>query len=213
MPKHVALAGSVLYVADQTGRRVRQIDVSSRLVTTAAGSGTAEFADGGSDVAQFYKPTGIAATPNNMLVLITDTHHHRVRQFLPKALYPFPPSLPPPLPPWSAPSPPLVPPPALPRSPALPPQPPSLPASPHLPPLVPSGHLICLDVCSKQVPMSGSPQSAVASSLIPFHPYSTLPPAAPSPPAVPMIAAAPILVYVGCYAIGGGTWHFPRHHQ
>ena len=116
-PSQVALAGSVLWVADSTNRRIRQVDVSTRAVTTSAGTGIASSVNGGSDIATFHTPVGIAATPNGMQVLVTDTSHYLVRQFLPQALYPFPPSSPPlPTPPPSPPPLPPFPPPAPPSS-------------------------------------------------------------------------------------------------
>ena len=93
-PRQIALTGGTLLVADTSSRRIRQVEVSTGMVTTMAGTGAASSQDGAADVATFYSPTGIAATTNGMLVLITDDAHHRVRRFLPQALYPFPPLLP-----------------------------------------------------------------------------------------------------------------------
>ena len=93
-PQGVALAGDKLLVADSTNYRIRQIDLSTAEVTTVAGTGAYASTDGGSDIAEFTTPYGIAATPSGMLVIVTDVSH-KVRMFLPLALYPFPPSSPP----------------------------------------------------------------------------------------------------------------------
>ena len=116
-PRQISLAGSALFVADTSNYRIRQLDVGTGEVTTVAGTGTRSQVDGGSVAATFKSPTGIAATPNGMLVLITD--EHIVRHFLPRAWDPFPPSQRPlPIsPPRAPPSPPPSPPPPTPPPP------------------------------------------------------------------------------------------------
>ena len=117
--RKVALCGGVLLVADEGNRRIRQIDLSTRAVTTVAGTGASGNADGFGEVASFTNVFGITASVSGMLVLATDYGSHRVRQFLPRALYPFPPSLPP-----------------------VPSRPPSSPPAPAAPPAAPLKPLI-----------------------------------------------------------------------
>ena len=119
-PRGITLAGSdTLLVADGRSRRVRQIQISSRTVTTVAGSGTAAgTADGGAWVATFHNyPYGISASLAGHIVVISDYGSHRIRMFRPTNNLPFPPSLPP-APIWPPSSPPLppFPPPAPPSS-------------------------------------------------------------------------------------------------
>jgi sugar lactone lactonase YvrE len=67
-----------LYVADTVNNLIRQVVISSGLVTTIAGSGTPGFADGATNAAYFSSPNGIATDGTNLYV--ADTGNHRVRQ-------------------------------------------------------------------------------------------------------------------------------------
>lgn len=49
-----------VYVADAGNNSIRQLSRDSSLVSTLAGSGTAGFANGTGQAAQFKNPTGVA---------------------------------------------------------------------------------------------------------------------------------------------------------
>jgi sugar lactone lactonase YvrE len=57
-------SGQNLYIADATNNCIRQINISSKQVTTLAGSITAGSADGIGTSAQFNGPSGITIDPS-----------------------------------------------------------------------------------------------------------------------------------------------------
>jgi sugar lactone lactonase YvrE len=68
-----------VYVTDNTGQRIRQIVVSSGLVTTLAGSGNSGYLNGIGMSASFYHPKGIAVDGTGCIYLADDANH-RIRQ-------------------------------------------------------------------------------------------------------------------------------------
>ena len=74
----VDLASSMLYVSDKGNGRVRAIDTSGR-VTVLAGSGAAGFADGVHVAAKFYKPAGVALSPDGSRLYVADSVNNRIR--------------------------------------------------------------------------------------------------------------------------------------
>ena len=78
-PSGVAVApGGTVYVADRYNHRIRAINPTTGAVTTLAGSGTAGFADGPGDTAQFTGPIGLTVAPNGT-VYLGDYFNHRIR--------------------------------------------------------------------------------------------------------------------------------------
>lgn len=78
-PKGVALStdGTVLYVADGNNE-IRRIDLTTRMVTTLAGSTTPGSTDGPALSASFNNPVGIATdAAGNIYVGDTDNHEYR----------------------------------------------------------------------------------------------------------------------------------------
>jgi sugar lactone lactonase YvrE len=71
-------AGGNVYVADGFNNRIRRV-APDGVVSTVAGSGTAGFADGPGDVAEFHTPQGIAVDARGVL-FVADSANHRVRQ-------------------------------------------------------------------------------------------------------------------------------------
>ena len=69
-----------IYVADKGNHRIRKIVVSTGVVTTFAGNGTAAFADGTGVAAKFNSPTGIAYSSTAAALYVTDTLNNRVRK-------------------------------------------------------------------------------------------------------------------------------------
>ena len=67
-----------VYVADTTGHRIRKI-TSAGKVTTIAGTGTAGTTDGGSAVAKFSSPQGVAVRSSGELY-VADTGSHTIRK-------------------------------------------------------------------------------------------------------------------------------------
>lgn len=68
--------GSKAYVADSGNNRIRQIIISTGVVTTMAGSSSG-YADGTD--AKFMDPTGIAATATHNFLLVADRMNYRIR--------------------------------------------------------------------------------------------------------------------------------------
>jgi hypothetical protein len=79
LPRAVAVdSSSTMYVADTTNHRIRKI-TSAGVVTTLAGSGTAQFADGTGTGASFNSPQGIAVDSAGN-VYVGDTLNNRIRK-------------------------------------------------------------------------------------------------------------------------------------
>ena len=78
-PEGVAVGSSgTVYVGDSSNHRIRKI-TSSGVVTTLAGSGIADFADGTGSSAQFSSPQGVAVDSSGT-VYVADTNNHRIRK-------------------------------------------------------------------------------------------------------------------------------------
>lgn len=81
-PQGVAVdANQNLYIADTHNHRIRKINLTTGIVTTIAGTGTAGFSgDNGSPTsAQLNLPTALAVDPAGNLY-IADTQNHRIRK-------------------------------------------------------------------------------------------------------------------------------------
>jgi sugar lactone lactonase YvrE len=68
-----------LYVADYLNHAIRAIDLASRQVTTLAGNGTAGFANGAGDKAQFNQPYNVKVDANGRLY-VPDQNNHAIRR-------------------------------------------------------------------------------------------------------------------------------------
>lgn len=76
-PSGLALSGSKLYVADRANHRIRLVNVSTKLVTTVAGT-SAGFADGSTTVAKFNQPSDVEIAKDGTLY-VADSFNHRIR--------------------------------------------------------------------------------------------------------------------------------------
>jgi DNA-binding beta-propeller fold protein YncE len=80
-PYGVALSpdDKTLYVADYLNHAIRAVDLATRQVTTLAGNGTAGFANGLGDKAQFNQPYNAKADANGRLY-VPDQNNHAIRR-------------------------------------------------------------------------------------------------------------------------------------
>ena len=82
LPRGVTLDAtlSVLYVTESLGHRLRSIALSSALVRTLAGSGTAGYRDGFGAAAHFNLPIFLISSPSGLYT--ADTGNNRIRQLI-----------------------------------------------------------------------------------------------------------------------------------
>jgi len=80
-PVAIASDGARLFIADREAYRIRQVALSTGVITTLAGDGTAGFrGDGGPATgARFDKPSGLAVTADGTTLFITDQSNARIR--------------------------------------------------------------------------------------------------------------------------------------
>jgi hypothetical protein len=79
-PSGITNDGTNLYVTDEDNERIRQIVISSGVVTTLAGGSTAGAADGTGTSAQFYEPRAITTDGTNLYV--TDATYMTIRKIV-----------------------------------------------------------------------------------------------------------------------------------
>ena len=77
-PSGLAVSGTTLYVADFNNNRIRAVDLTSKTVSTIAGSGTeGDHADGAGSTARFNGPIGLAVSGTTLYV--ADFNNNRIR--------------------------------------------------------------------------------------------------------------------------------------
>ena len=69
-----------LYVADTNNHRIRRIVISTGVVTTLVGVGTATSVDGAGRSATFNSPVGLTISKDNTLLFVTEANGNRIRQ-------------------------------------------------------------------------------------------------------------------------------------
>jgi sugar lactone lactonase YvrE len=82
-PRAVAFdaTNNVLYIADTLNHCIRQVDVSTGLITTIAGTGAAGFnGDGAARTRQLRSPSGLALDTEKGVLFIADSGNHRIRK-------------------------------------------------------------------------------------------------------------------------------------
>jgi DNA-binding beta-propeller fold protein YncE len=72
-------SGMFLFVTENANHRIRLVNISSRAVTTIAGSGIGTYADGLSLRSAFSNPRGIAVDPSGRFLFVGDSKNNRVR--------------------------------------------------------------------------------------------------------------------------------------
>lgn len=80
-PYGITTDGTSLYVADGSNR-IRKIDIATSAVTTLAGSGAYSSTDGTGTAASFYKPHGIAISPDKSTLYVTDSGTNVIRKIV-----------------------------------------------------------------------------------------------------------------------------------
>nr|WP_236673621.1 SMP-30/gluconolactonase/LRE family protein [Comamonas sp. JC664] len=72
---------NVLYIADTLNHRIRQVDVTTGLITTLAGTGVAGYDGEGAPAAnhQLHTPSGLAINTDAGKLYVSDSGNHRVR--------------------------------------------------------------------------------------------------------------------------------------
>ena len=81
-PYGVTTDGANLYVTDTNNNKIRKIVISSAVVTTLAGSGTAGSTDGTGAAATFYWPEGITTDGTNLYVTDSHSSTNKVRKIV-----------------------------------------------------------------------------------------------------------------------------------
>lgn len=77
-PQGMTTDGTYLYMATLTGRRIRQIEIATGVVTTLAGNGTSGSLDGTGTAATFTSLRGI--TTDGEFLYLVDQGSHRIRK-------------------------------------------------------------------------------------------------------------------------------------
>ncbi|KAF0250521.1 MAG: adhesin/invasin [bacterium] len=79
--KSILISGSILYIADSSNNRIRQVNLTSGQITTVAGNGNTGFS-GDNDLAvnaSLNNPNGISLDEKNNL-FIADSSNNRIRR-------------------------------------------------------------------------------------------------------------------------------------
>src|SRR5215218_8536534 len=75
----LSLDENILFVADYLNHAIRAVDLPGKEVTTLAGNGTAGFANGLGDKAQFNQPYNVKSDANGRLY-VPDQNNHAIRR-------------------------------------------------------------------------------------------------------------------------------------
>lgn len=77
-PNSITIDGTHLYVADTGNHKIRKIEIATGAVTTLAGSGSYDSADGTGAMASFGSPRGI--TTDGAHLYVTDSDYSKIRK-------------------------------------------------------------------------------------------------------------------------------------
>eukprot|EP00961_Rhodomonas_salina_P165986 2236630-Rhodomonas_salina.2 len=75
----VVLRSGRIFVADELGHRIREIDSDGIEVSTLAGFGQTGFSDGVGTFAFFSRPSGLALSVDQRTLMVADAGNHRIR--------------------------------------------------------------------------------------------------------------------------------------
>ncbi|MEO8680799.1 MAG: thioredoxin-like domain-containing protein [Vicinamibacterales bacterium] len=76
-PLGVAVHDGRAFIADTYNHKIKVLDLTTRAVTTLAGTGKAGHADGAAAAAQFFEPGGLSIA--GRMVYVADTNNHAIR--------------------------------------------------------------------------------------------------------------------------------------
>ncbi|MCB1192906.1 MAG: hypothetical protein KDK90_20850 [Leptospiraceae bacterium] len=80
VPYRITTDGTNLYIADFSNHKIRKIEISSKVVTTLAGSGSQGSTDGTGTSASFSFPVGITNDGTNLYVV--DSYNNKIRKIV-----------------------------------------------------------------------------------------------------------------------------------
>lgn len=80
-PAGIDIGGGVLYIADAGNHRVRAVDLTTGIITTIAGTGTAGFSGDGGDPlsAALADPRDVAVASDGLSLYVADRSNNRIR--------------------------------------------------------------------------------------------------------------------------------------
>lgn len=79
-PGGVAFAGGRLYVSDQEGHTIRQVDLDAVQVSTLSGTGEPGYGDGPGERSLFDTPRGLAVDAEGSVLYVADEGNHVIRR-------------------------------------------------------------------------------------------------------------------------------------
>jgi len=76
----IAHSGRFAVIADEFNSRIRKMDMTYPYTVTTLAGGAEGWADGVGTAARFHFPRDVALSPNDLFVLVADTHNHAIRE-------------------------------------------------------------------------------------------------------------------------------------
>lgn len=76
----IAHSGGFAVIADEFNSRIRKMEMTYPYTVTTLAGGAEGWADGVGTAARFHFPRDVALCPNDLFVLVADTHNHAIRE-------------------------------------------------------------------------------------------------------------------------------------